>query len=127
MSTFHADFAEEIAISYKETCKFARALPTIVKERLAKMKADLNSMVSNWEHTSGQGDGGYMHLRQRLEKKNTMRLEKKRSAKKTKTRDVRILRSLPPKIRMVGTKVLFTLARHSLDLNHCTFCIFGRF
>lgn len=53
----HYDFLEEIDIGFDATHDFARATPTKVKDKLAKMKSDLTSIIQKWER-SGQGDGG---------------------------------------------------------------------
>ena len=42
------------------TADFARATPTKVKDKFAKMKTDLVSIIDKWER-SGQGDGGVSH------------------------------------------------------------------
>jgi hypothetical protein len=57
VSNCHYDYAQEIDIGYEVTRDFSRATPTKVKDKLAKMKSDLTSIISKWER-SGQGDGG---------------------------------------------------------------------
>ena len=57
VSNCHYDFSEEIDVGFDATSEFARASPTKVKDKLAKMKAALSSIIHKWER-SGQGDGG---------------------------------------------------------------------
>lgn len=57
ISNCHYDFCEEIDVGFDATSEFARASPTKVKDKLAKMKAALSSIIQKWER-SGQGDGG---------------------------------------------------------------------
>lgn len=57
VSNCHYDYSEEIDVGFDATSEFARASPTKVKDKLAKMKADLSSIIQKWER-SGQGDGG---------------------------------------------------------------------
>ncbi|KAG7365348.1 hypothetical protein IV203_038551 [Nitzschia inconspicua] len=57
VSTCHHDFSEEIDVGFDATSEFARASPDKVKDRLSKMKANLSSIIENWER-SGQGDEG---------------------------------------------------------------------
>lgn len=57
VSNCHYDFSQEIDIGYDATADFARATPSKVRDKLAKMKADLSSIIHKWER-SGQGDGG---------------------------------------------------------------------
>ncbi len=59
ISNCHYDFSEEIDIGFDATAEFARASPTKVRDKLAKMKSDLCSIIQKWER-SGQGDGGRM-------------------------------------------------------------------
>jgi hypothetical protein len=47
---------EEIDIGFDATAHFTRASPTKVRDKLAKMKSDLTSIIRKWER-SGQGDG----------------------------------------------------------------------
>ena len=57
VSNCHYDFAQEIDAGFDATKEYARASPTKVKDKLAKMKSDLSSIIQKWER-SGQGDGG---------------------------------------------------------------------
>lgn len=57
VSNCHYDFSQEIDIGFDATSEFARATPSKVKEKLAKLKTDLTLIVDKWER-SGQGDGG---------------------------------------------------------------------
>lgn len=57
ISNCHYDFSQEIDIGYDATAGFARASPTKVRDKLAKMKTDLTSIINKWER-SGQGEGG---------------------------------------------------------------------
>jgi hypothetical protein len=59
ISNCHYNFSEEIDIGFDATAEFARASPTKVRDKLAKMKSDLCSIIQKWER-SGQGDGGRM-------------------------------------------------------------------
>jgi hypothetical protein len=59
VSSCHYDFMEEINIGYDACLEFVRATPTKVKDKLAKMKTDLTTIIEKWER-SGQGDGGIM-------------------------------------------------------------------
>jgi hypothetical protein len=57
VSNCHYDFSQEIDIGFDATADFARACPTKVWDKLAKMKSDLCLIIEKWER-SGQGDGG---------------------------------------------------------------------
>lgn len=60
VSNCHFHFSQEIDIGFQVTAEFARATPTKVKDKFAKMKTDLTSIIDKWER-SGQGDGGVSH------------------------------------------------------------------
>ena len=59
VSSCHSDFAQAIDIGFAATSDFVRATPTKVKDKLAKMKSDLTSIITKWER-SGQGEGGIL-------------------------------------------------------------------
>jgi hypothetical protein len=57
ISNCHYDFKEEIDVGHKACLEFARATAIKVKDKLARMKTDLTTIIQKWEQ-SGQGDGG---------------------------------------------------------------------
>ena len=60
ISRCHVDFSTVIDIGFQATADFARATPTKVKDKLAKMKTDLTLIIQKWER-SGQGDDGRLN------------------------------------------------------------------
>lgn len=56
----HVDFSTGIDIGFQATADFARATPTKVKDKIAKMKTNLTLIIQKWER-SGQGDGGRLN------------------------------------------------------------------
>jgi hypothetical protein len=60
ISNCHYDYSEEIDIGFDTTIEFARASPTKVKDKLAKMRSDLSHIIHKWER-SGQGESGHIH------------------------------------------------------------------
>ena len=57
ISNCHYDFKEEHDVGHKACSEFARATAIKVKDKLARMKTDLTTIIQKWER-SGQGDGG---------------------------------------------------------------------
>ena len=57
VSSCHEDFATPIDCGFEVTKEFARATPTMVAQRFAKLKLEMTSIITAWEQ-SGQGDGG---------------------------------------------------------------------
>ena len=66
VTSCHVDFSIEIDIGFEATADFARASPTKVKDKIAKMKSDLTSIIEKWER-SGQGEGGRLDDVEELE------------------------------------------------------------
>ena len=59
ISNCHYDYSEEIDIGFEATADFARASPTKVKDKIAKMRSDLSHIINKWER-SGQGESGHL-------------------------------------------------------------------
>jgi hypothetical protein len=59
VSNCHIDFNQVIDIGFDATSDFARASPTKVRDKIAKMRSDLTSIIHKWER-SGQGEGGML-------------------------------------------------------------------
>ena len=60
ISNCHYDFSQEIDIGYEAISNFTKATLTKVKDKFAKMRTDLMSIIDKWER-SGQGDSGILH------------------------------------------------------------------